>query len=377
VSNTRRVLYVQYTNPAGYPPLQHSSRILADAGWDVAFLGIGAHGADDFQLEAHPRIHTERMRYQRPGPLQKVQYARFATRALEKVVLWKPRWCYASDLWSCPVALWARRLGCRVVYHEHDEPPLSSNSRYVRACLSARRQLAASAELCVLPNEGRRARFQQEHPRARTVVVWNCPSLREVPPAHTEPEHGDFLVYYHGSIVPQRLPLAVVEALRMLPADVHLRIVGYETIGARGYVGELMQHARAHRVEQRVSHQRVATRAELWSLMRDAAVGLALVPLDGAEPNLETMAGASNKPFEYLASELALLFGDRDDWWDLFGDYGDACEPENADSIATAIGRLYVNRANTRSLGAAGRERILTAWNYEHQFQGVLEMMNA
>ena len=25
----RRMLYVQYTNPAGYPPLEHSSRILA------------------------------------------------------------------------------------------------------------------------------------------------------------------------------------------------------------------------------------------------------------------------------------------------------------------------------------------------------------
>jgi MFS family permease len=33
-----RVLYIQYTNPAGYPPLQHSSRILASAGWQVLFL---------------------------------------------------------------------------------------------------------------------------------------------------------------------------------------------------------------------------------------------------------------------------------------------------------------------------------------------------
>jgi len=25
----KRILYIQYTNPAGYPPLEHSSRILA------------------------------------------------------------------------------------------------------------------------------------------------------------------------------------------------------------------------------------------------------------------------------------------------------------------------------------------------------------
>ena len=42
----RRILYVQFTNPAAYPPLEHSARILADAGWDVMFLGTGALGAD-------------------------------------------------------------------------------------------------------------------------------------------------------------------------------------------------------------------------------------------------------------------------------------------------------------------------------------------
>ena len=35
----RRILYVQYTNPAAYPPLEHSSTILANAGWQVLFLG--------------------------------------------------------------------------------------------------------------------------------------------------------------------------------------------------------------------------------------------------------------------------------------------------------------------------------------------------
>ena len=33
----RRIMYVQYVNPGMYPPLEHSSRILADAGWEVCF----------------------------------------------------------------------------------------------------------------------------------------------------------------------------------------------------------------------------------------------------------------------------------------------------------------------------------------------------
>jgi glycosyltransferase involved in cell wall biosynthesis len=374
VRDARRVLYIQYTNPAGYPPLLHSSRILADSDWEVLILGTGAHGAGDFQLETHPRIREERLRYFPPGPFQKVQYFRFASRALVHLLRWKPQWCYASDLWSCPVAVWAQRLGCRVVYHEHDEPPLESSSRYVRACLHARRKVAARAALCVLPSEGRRARFQKEHPDARTVCVWNCPSVREVPEPHPEP-NKDFVVYYHGSIVPQRLPLHVVGALRLLPADAQLRIVGYETIGARGYIDALLQYARTIGIEKRVTHQRVPGRAQLWPLMRTATVGLSLMPVETGEPNLDTMAGASNKPFEYLAAELALLFSDRPDWKDLFGEYGAACTPDSAESIAAALRTLYVDRKRTLARGAAGRLRVLEEWNYERQFEPVQQVM--
>ena len=34
----RRVLYIQYTNPGHYPPLEHSAHLLADAGADVLFV---------------------------------------------------------------------------------------------------------------------------------------------------------------------------------------------------------------------------------------------------------------------------------------------------------------------------------------------------
>jgi hypothetical protein len=34
-ASVKRILYVQYTNPVGYPPLEHSSRILADAGLQI------------------------------------------------------------------------------------------------------------------------------------------------------------------------------------------------------------------------------------------------------------------------------------------------------------------------------------------------------
>ena len=59
----RPILYVQYTNPGAYPPLEHSARILADRGWKVHFLGTGSLGAHALQFEVHPNIAVRKMRF--------------------------------------------------------------------------------------------------------------------------------------------------------------------------------------------------------------------------------------------------------------------------------------------------------------------------
>ena len=128
-----RILYLQYTNPGGYPPLQHSSTILAESGWRVRFLGAGMGPADVLRLPPHPRVD--------------VRMLPFAAGALRQ------RWVYASDLYSTPVALLLSYLpGVRVLYHEHDSPQgTRGRSAFVRACLAARRRLGARAGVCVLP----------------------------------------------------------------------------------------------------------------------------------------------------------------------------------------------------------------------------------
>src|SRR5437016_1577910 len=87
--STRRVLYVQYTNPGGYPPLEHSSRILADAGWQVLFLGTGALGADPLRLPAHPGISLRQIPFSRSGWRQKLHYAWFSAWVLSWTIFWR------------------------------------------------------------------------------------------------------------------------------------------------------------------------------------------------------------------------------------------------------------------------------------------------
>src|SRR5437879_6009463 len=127
---SRQILYVQYTNPGAYPPLEHSARILAGRGWKVHFLGTGSLGANALQFEAHPNIAVQRMRFCPAGWKQKLHYAAFCCWVFGWALLCRPRWVYASDPLSCPVALLLSFLPwLRVVYHEHDLP--SNASRVV------------------------------------------------------------------------------------------------------------------------------------------------------------------------------------------------------------------------------------------------------
>ena len=369
----RRIAYIQYTNPALYPPLEHSSRLLADAGWDVLFLGTGAEG---LRFPHHERITVRELPFRSAGWRQKLHYARFALWTLSWTIRWRPTWVYASDPFSCPVTLLLSYLpGIQMVYHEHDSPN-SVSTRFMRFVLWTRRPLSARADLCILPNEQRARRFAQEIGNGVHVdCVWNCPSRSEVSDARPPLDGVTLRILYHGSIVPARLPTTVLMALSMLPKGVRLRIVGYETIGHKGYVRQLQELAAQLGIAGRVEFLGpVPQREELLALCRQCDVGLSLMPKQSLDNNEQTMTGASNKPFDYLACGLALLVSDLPDWRVLFvdGGYALAVDPADPHSIATAVRWLLEHPAESRAMGERGRQRILREWNYEEQFAPVL-----
>src|SRR5262249_1022509 len=155
----RRVLFIQYTNSAAFPPLVHSSRILANARWQVLCLSVSGPGIESLRFPPHSRIEVRQMAYCPPGWRQKAHYVRFALWALWWTLRWRPHWIYTSDLLSSPAALLLSFLpSVRVVYHEHDSPA-SKGSLFVRLSMYARRMLAHRAKMCVLPNRKRAERF--------------------------------------------------------------------------------------------------------------------------------------------------------------------------------------------------------------------------
>ena len=369
-------MYVQYTNPAGYPPLQHSSRILAEKGFQVLFLGSGAQGAGTLDFPFHPRIRVKQLRFREPGWRQKLHYAAFGLWTLLWVLFWRPRWIYASDPLSCPVAaLLSFVPGLRVLYHEHDSPNGIPNSKFESLVMKLRRKVARRADICILPNENRADRFKSQTGTERPVVcVWNCPAVEEAIERTALRDGDSFVIFFHGSIVPARLPLAVIEALKSLPDQVVLHVAGYETIGHAGYIQALQDHARRLGIEERFRYLGAFSRYSLFAHCRNASVGLSLMPLNSIDVNEQAMTGASNKPFDYLGCGLPLLVSDLPEWRKMFVDpgYGLACDPEDPSSIANAVRWFLNNNVKTHTMGLIGRRRILNDWNYQRQFEPVL-----
>lgn len=367
----RQVLFAQYTNPTGYPPLEHASRLLADAGWRVLFLGTGSHGADALVFPPHPNVTVRLLRFQPPGWRQKLHYLWFVAWCVGVTAARRPAAVYCSDLFSTPVGLAVWFLfRIPVVYHEHDTPGPPPN-RFLALVGLARRRLAKVAVACVIPNERRRARFDAALRPRRSLGVWNCPTRDEVRPA-CDRRAGAFTLWYHGSLNPSQFPPTVIDALALLPDAVRLRFAGYETIGHLGFVRELREHAERLGVGHRVEYAGTPpTRAELYALAAAADVGLTLFARQFREP----MAGASNKPFDYLACGLALLVTDTPEWTDLYAGCCRPADPESAESIAAAVRSWLADPGSERAMGEAGRRRVLAEWNYETQFEPVKQLL--
>lgn len=364
-------MYVQYTNPAAYPPLIHSSRLLASRGWQVLFLGTASQGSGALRFGNNGSIRIAQLPFARPGWRQKLHYLYFHSWCFVRVLAFRPTWIYCSDLFACPFGWLMSLAGVRVVYHEHDSPAPQPSS-FEMLLLRARAALARRA-VCVVPNARR-----GEHVMRSPFLVWNCPRLEEVTPPKESSISSPLRLLYHGSIVPERLPLTVIDAMSAIPGPVLLTVVGYETNGSKGYLDRLRARAAELGIPERLNILgTLSTRDELMSVCREQDAGLALMPTGAADLNLRTMEGASNKPFDYLACGLALVVSRIPEWQAMFvkPGYAYACDPASAADLTQAFTRLIQDPARTRAMGEAGRQRILSEWNYEHQFQPVLEIL--
>lgn len=382
----KKIIYIQYTNPACYPALEHSSHIMADRGWEVLFLGTGTFGQSDvIEFPQHPNISVRKVPFCPRGLKQKLHYVRFFIWSILRVFRRRTDWIYASDPLSCPIALFLNyAVKTKVLYHEHDSPDFttaeqSNLSYFMRFVLWTRKELGRRSDIVILPNHGRLEHFKKITSRTKPVFcVWNCPSVEDVkPPVPGDKNKERLVLHYHGTLNGKHLPFRILEAMSMLPQEVHLKVFGYETTGSQGYIDRLRKEVSRLAIESRVTFLPTAERKSVMEHCASSDVGLALIPQHPDDANHKNMVGASNKTFEYMACGLALLVSDLADWRKAYVEtgYGLSCDPDDPESIAEAVRWFMEHRIEMRSMGERGRQKVLDEWNYEKQFERILEIM--
>jgi glycosyltransferase involved in cell wall biosynthesis len=374
VVTARRILYVQYTDPAVYPPLEHSSRLFAERGWEVFMLGTGTASELNLQLPSHPRIRIKKIGFVRPGWRQKIQYIFFFFLALYWTWWWRPSWIYASDPLACPVVWLIQRLvNVRIAYHEHDSPVDGcAQSWFMKSVLAFHKKIGREAAVCVLPQQERLLRFMGVTGRMKpTFCVWNCPRKEEILPAPAVNDNP-MILYYHGNISPNLLPGAMLIAVSRFEGKMRLRVAGYETAGNEGYLTELVSPI--GEAPELIEPLGSLKRADLFRAASAAHVGLCVMPKSTENINLRHMVGASNKAFDYMACGLPLLVTDLPEWVGAFVEpgYARACNPDDPDSIEAALRWYFDHPGERREMGRKCREKIEQAWNYEAVFADVL-----
>jgi glycosyltransferase involved in cell wall biosynthesis len=348
--------------------------LMAEAGWEVAFLSAPIEG-NGLELPHHPRIVLRAIPARPSYVMGKAAYARYAAAAARLALHLRPNVVYASDpLGAAPGLLAARLARARLVYHEHDSPSPGS----LRPTLARARAAAArSAEFVIFPNESRARIAQGElgFSADRLRIVWNMPRRAELPRLKGKAE-APLILYYHGGIAPDRLPLSVVEAVRRLGGRACLQFAGY---GPAGYIQRLLDLGGGRGSSARVVAYlgQLPQHIDLIAAAAQAHVGIALVSRDDDEINMRHMTGASNKAFDYMAAGLALLVSDRPDWRGMFvgPGYARACDPGNPASIAAALAWFLDYPAERQAMGARGRAKIAAEWNYDSAFGPVMRAL--
>ena len=378
ILRARRVLFLQCTNAGLYPPIIHAAHVFADHGWSVDILSSPDNLTASLLVPPHPALahHTTRMRPQ--NAVRALEYFAFLTKAMYLSIKLRPDIIYASDtLGAGPGLIAALLAGAALVYHEHDTPAVSA----LRPWLAQLRKTAARrARIVILPNADRGIILCREtnKPSDNLRIVWNMPRRSELPPLTTHTD-DELKLYFHGSITPDRLPEAVVDAVLRFNGRVKMLIAGYEVPGAPGYSARLVERGAGEDGQSLVEYLGQIPRSELLQAASRAHVGLSFMPNNTEDLNMRHMVGASNKAFDYMAAGLSLLVSDLPEWNATYvtAGFGRACDPFDVDFVASAIHWFLHHPSERQEMGQRGRQKIEAEWNYDVAFAPILEELSA
>jgi glycosyltransferase involved in cell wall biosynthesis len=385
IPTNKRFLLTQRACIEFYPPVLHQAALLSAVG-EVTI--VDTFEADD-GLETQTAENIRRVRVAaKQSPLtafpifSRIQNLRRYGKAVRREIIALPDLMIAYE----PEAAWImlRSGGEKIkrIVHLHETPTADAyaSSRSGSIALRYLVKNLGRAYAVVVPDHDRAAYLQElASLKVKPLVVMNCPRrLPELPISLLIPflrERGinsSKIVHYQGSVGSDHQLEVVIKSMRFWPTDAVFVIVG----GSREeYRKKLVALAIEEGLERRVVFTGRIPYSQIFQYAVGASVGVTL--LDPAALNWKLSAGASNKRFEYIALGIPQVTNDGPGIRDLFCNTGIAAiaNPHNAEDVGRKISRYLIDEASSREAGAKARAIHLQSYNYEQEFQKVLELI--
>ncbi len=286
------------------------------------------------------------------------------------------------DMWHAVdftglVGLWTadRSTGWRCVYDSH-ELFLESGSaarmpqpmRWLLARLEGR--LARRAAGVVTVNDSIARQLAGRY-GVDPVVVMNCPLVADVVRPGRLRERlalGDRpVLLHHGSLSDGRGIANTVDALRLLPKEVALVLLGDGPL-----VPWIQAQQRCPELVGRLYHNPAVPLSELLSWVVDADVGVMLF-----EPSeLNFMLATPNRLFDCIAAGVPVLASDFPEFRGILvgGGIGDVCDPTDPGRIAEAMDRLLASPERRAAMSTRARAAARATYNWDAQALSMVEL---
>lgn len=368
-----RIVHVVFNRVHLLPPLVHELAWMRTQDFELHLVAPAYDQRVEEFARTLPHVHALwlpvalRRLSAHPHPVLKlVRYVEFLIRATRALAGLRADVIVGHDVTVMPAvyaARWVRHAA--VLYHAHELWSEASEDNAPLRVLWRRveRWVVRGADRVAAP-EPHRARILRDEYGARQlpVLVRNIPPASESsPPAGGTTLHALLglaadaqVVVYQGLVAESRCLEEAADALALLPAHVHLVVIGggEERMRARLAVHAMHAAGRLHLVPH-------VDRAALAPLTASAQAGLLLYRNDGRN----NYYAAPNKLYEYLFAGLPVVASDFPGLRAIVVDegYGACADPADPRAIADAIAHAL----GTADAGAVLAARARGRFRYE------------
>jgi len=372
----KKVLIIQYTETKRNPIVIQAAKLMAMRGYEVRIFCIKGTK----RVESPEGIKFDYLGSETNKSLFNFwEYFLFIFKSLIKGIIYRPNLIIGIDFRATlPVFLLAFVLSKPSIYYCMELELKKKNTTFFRnILLSLDRKLSRRFNIIVFPHKGRGDIFKKITGINKTILIAYNATSKLYSGSKIEEQNCSLIsfnfkhiLFRHGVIADDHSIRETIEALRYLPDDTGLILVGPIKDDYREFLNRFIYEKK---LQNRVVLLDFLPRRVIFSLLKKVDIGIAIYKPDIDITN-KLYSTSSVKLGEFIAAGIPAVVNDTMELRELNKKVGSFvfADPYSPESIANAVKEVINNPKKAKKLRENARKAFETFYNFEYQFEPVL-----